>query len=158
MFPVIRAQGLRSLLWPYIIATLSSSSSSPVFKVIRLGCSFPEITPPRGLNLGDCQATSYKEVLPKSATLGDAASASRPRPSSPPAAAKPRRADHAGRSRSGHAQWPGRWGRRGTPGPAWSRGAGAGRGKWAGAEGRVAKVAGGRGALGRWEPARAGPG
>lgn len=42
------------------------------------------------------------------------------------AAAEPE-PDHAGRSCSGHAQWPGRWGRRGTPGRAGHRGAGAGR-------------------------------
>lgn len=42
------------------------------------------------------------------------------------AAAKPQ-PDHAGRSCSGHAQWPGRWGRSGAPGPAGNRGAGADR-------------------------------
>lgn len=62
------------------------------------------------------------------------------------AASKPRCLDYLGRSRSGHAQWPGRWGRRETPGPARSRGAGA-SGKWAGAEGSVCRIAGGREAL-----------
>ena len=48
-----------------------------------------------------------------------------PTPPRLPGAAKARGADHAGRSRSGHAQWQGRWGRRGPPGPAGSGGAGA---------------------------------
>lgn len=76
------------------------------------------------------------------------------------ASAKPRFSDHPGRSRSGHAQWPGRWGRRTTPGPARSRGAGA-SGKWAGAAG---SGVGSPAAERRWpggnsrESVRAGPG
>lgn len=67
---------------------------------------------------------------PRRGHPGGGAQASGLRPSAPWAAAKPRCADHAGRSLSGHAQWPGRCGRLATPGRPLPRGGreGSGRG------------------------------
>lgn len=71
--------------------------------------------------------TSRRRYVPDFATSGCRAQASRPRPRAPLGCRQARRTDHARQSRSGHAQWPGRWGRRGTPGREESWGAGAER-------------------------------
>lgn len=77
---------------------------------------------------------------------GGGAQASGLRPLAPWAAAKPRCADHAGGSRSGHAQWPGRCGRLATPGrpvPKGGRqgsGRGRGHGRWSGRRPRGASL------------------
>lgn len=112
------------------------------------GSHFPCFSGPDWIWLFRVSTPSWLPLTSRRGHPGGGAQASGPRPFAPWAAAKPRCADHAGRSRSGHAQWPGRCGRLATPGRPLPRGGreGSGRGRghsrWSGRRPRGAGLVG----------------